>query len=65
MMTNNFGECPYDGSGLCCVDTRIREDYRYRRYKCPECNYRITTTEVPARVERRGRKKSTADYIVA
>ena len=32
------------------IDTRQRDAYRYRRYKCNDCNYRISTVEIPVEV---------------
>ena len=30
-----------------CIDTRQREDYRYRKYECRDCKRRMVTYELP------------------
>ena len=36
----------------CCVDSRQRLGYTYRRYQCADCAKRWTTVEVPTSVKR-------------
>lgn len=36
--------CGSENTG--CIDSRQREDYRYRKYECRDCHRRFTTYEL-------------------
>jgi transcriptional regulator NrdR family protein len=38
--------CPEDGTKMGCVDTRQKQDFVSRAYKCPKCGGRFLTAEV-------------------
>ena len=38
--------CPECNGRAKCKDTRQGEDYRWRRYDCPDCKYRFNTSEM-------------------
>ena len=39
-----MSEC--DHKGRKCINSRAREEFRYRRYECPKCNSRYSTIEI-------------------
>lgn len=49
-----FGECPDHGKSMECIDSRAKDNYRRRRYKCQvrACKYKSTTVEVVVPVKR-------------
>lgn len=49
--------CPYCKSiNTKCLDSRPRNKYRMRRYKCTDCARRFSTHEIVVEDSRRGRK---------
>lgn len=48
-----FGYCKTDGTKLECIDSRRTKEYIRRRWKCPECDMRLTTHEITIEEHRR------------
>lgn len=38
--------CPKCKNPMYCIDSREKDNVRYRRYKCKWCNNRLSTIEV-------------------
>jgi len=48
--------CPEDGSRLGCTNTRTRDGYVSRNYKCPKCGGKFVTAEFFRERQTQGRQ---------